>query len=740
MRLFLSRVCGLLAVAVLALPVPAVAQAGAAATSTTTQAPPSSQTKPPPSDPAAQPAATPDPVAEDTRSLFEPRWNMFQLSGRASSISGDPARWQRYQDLGDGLLFTQGRVLHETPEWNGSFSADNVAWRDQRYSGSYERIGFLKISGLFDEIPQFYSVDTRTAFVESGDGVLVLDDNAQRAANLNAYPPISPQFDLRESRKIGTFRVTATPTTQLDVTGGFTTTKHSGELPWGASFGFSNDNEVALPYRSRTNDMDVGLQWTNNKAMFRAAYNGSWFNNQADTLLWDNPLVLNDSTSAPGHGRMALWPSNSLQTLSAAGYTKLARRTQLTGSIAFGWANNDEALQPFTVNSALTQFALPRATADASATTVATNISLVSRPIDNWRFSTRFRRYDYSNGMPDTAISNYVSYDTSPGVSSTGGPLQYAHARNTFDADATWTGFQLVALTAAYTNNHNTYDFRIFESTNENVLQLKADSASVGFMTFRARYEYGDRGGSDLDEASLIQIGEQPAMRHYDVADRTRNRFVGQVDLAPSEAVTLSLSGGFGKDEFNDSYFGLQDAGFRNVTLSADYSSPNGFGVGGSYDYERYSGLARSRSASSNVAEKNDPNRDWTVDSKENVHYFSIYAYPPRIGANTEMRVAYEYAHARGNFFYEVGPALPPPAQLPETFNKLQDFRLDVRHRINRRLVGTLSYVYEPSKIFDFAFDPSVIDSIVQPSSLVLGYTYRPYTIHSFVFGILYYW
>ena len=48
---------------------------------------------------AAQPAATPEPAAEDTRSLFAPTWNMFQLSGRVSSISGDPARWQRYQDL-----------------------------------------------------------------------------------------------------------------------------------------------------------------------------------------------------------------------------------------------------------------------------------------------------------------------------------------------------------------------------------------------------------------------------------------------------------------------------------------------------------------------------------------------------------------------------------------------------------------------------------------------------------------
>ena len=164
--------------------------------------------------------------------------------------------------------------------------------------------------------------------------------------------------------------------------------------------------------------------------------------------------------------------------------------------------------------------------------------------------------------------------------------------------------------------------------------------------------------------------------------------------------------------------------------------------MGGSYDYERYSGLARSRSASPGAQEV-DPNRDWTVDSMERVHYFSVYLYPPRIFDATEVRVAYEYAHARGNYFYEVGPALATPtfpSQLPETFNKLQDFRLDVRHRLSRRLAATLSYVYEPSRIFDFAFDPSVINSIVQPSSLVLGYVYRPYTTHSTVVGILYYW
>ena len=34
----------------------------------------------------------------------------------------------------------------------------------------------------------------------------------------------------------------------------------------------------------------------------------------------------------------------------------------------------------------------------------------------------------------------------------------------------------------------------------------------------------------------------------------------------------------------------------------------------------------------------------------------------------------------------------------------------------------------------------SVVDGIVQPSSLVLGYVYRPYTTHTGVVGLLYHW
>jgi hypothetical protein len=86
------------------------------------------------------------------------------------------------------------------------------------------------------------------------------------------------------------------------------------------------------------------------------------------------------------------------------------------------------------------------------------------------------------------------------------------------------------------------------------------------------------------------------------------------------------------------------------------------------------------------------------------------------------------------------GSPLTPPVQLPVAYNRLQELRGEVRHRLSRNLAATASYTYEPFKVYDFAMDPSVINGIVQPSSLVLGYVYRPYTAHSAIVGILYFW
>jgi MtrB/PioB family decaheme-associated outer membrane protein len=680
-------------------------------------------------------------------SLFDQTWNQFEFGGRFTNVNGDQARFQRYQDLTSGVLFTDARFARQAQggDWLYRFTANNVGYLDQRYSGTYQRTGRFVVSGFWDQIPQYYSVDTKTPYTMSGSPLL-LDDATQLLiqngqAHLSAYIPLAPQFDLKERRDMGNLSFLATPTPNVDVTAVFTSTRHRGELPWGGSFGFGNDVEVALPYDSRTNDLTIGTEWSNRRDMLRIAYDGSWFNNIDETLIWDSPLRLTDSAaSGPATGRMSLWPTNNAQTVSAAGYAKFEHRTQLTGSVSFGLWNNNEPLQPFTTNLALPQIPLPRATAEAEAHVFSTNLNLVSHPATDWQFAARFRDYDYNNQTPATTITQYVAYDTSVGVSATGGPRLYAHNRATFDGDATWSGLHPVALTAGYTYNHTGYDDRTFDSTGENVLRLSADAVGTPWMTFHAKYEYGNRVGSGLNEALLVQIGEQPAMRYYDLANRTHNQFTGIVDFVPDERWTFSISGGVGRDNYPDSYFGLQQTTFDNVSFAVDFREPDGLGVGGNYNFERYSGLQQSRSAS--PGQEHDPTRNWTANTAETVNYFSIYITPPKFGPHTEARLTYDFSYAEGSYLYAIVPGgpLPPPSQLPNVYNKLQQLHVDVRHQLSNRLALSVSYLYEPFRVYDFAFDPSVVNSIVQPSSLVLGYVYRPYTANSLVVGLRYYW
>ena len=58
--------------------------------------------------------AAPDP-ADASRSLFELTDRELFIGGRFTSIDGDPARFQRYQDVRDGLLFTGFRYCSRRP-------------------------------------------------------------------------------------------------------------------------------------------------------------------------------------------------------------------------------------------------------------------------------------------------------------------------------------------------------------------------------------------------------------------------------------------------------------------------------------------------------------------------------------------------------------------------------------------------------------------------------------------------
>jgi len=87
---------------------------------------------PPPAQTPAPPAASSPAAADDaSRSLFDLADRELFIGGRVTSIDGDPARFQRYQDVRDGLLFSGFRYLFEKPDGASTFHR-SIAVEPQR--------------------------------------------------------------------------------------------------------------------------------------------------------------------------------------------------------------------------------------------------------------------------------------------------------------------------------------------------------------------------------------------------------------------------------------------------------------------------------------------------------------------------------------------------------------------------------------------------------------------------------
>ena len=666
-----------------------------------------------------------------------------------TSIDGDPARFQRYQDVRDGLLFPASAMRSRKPDGAYDFHAraNNVGWRDQEYFANYNRAGKLSLTGSYQQIPQFYSVDTATPYTGSG-GTLVLDDAAQRAAQggagLSPYPAIAPQFELRERRDIGRVDFAATPTPKLDVTANFTTQKHGGELPLGASFGFSNDVEVPLPYDSRANDFTIGTEWTNTKNMVRVAYSGSWFDNLAPTLVWDSPLKIDDVGGQAGarpHVAVAvqLRADDQLRRLHQAGAQDAGHRLLLLRPV-----EQQRAAAAVHDQYGAGDDPLPRANTDAEAHVFSTNLNLTSHPSTDWRFGARFRNYTYSNQMPATSITQYNNYDSGVWTTPTGGPDLYAHDRTTFDARRDLERDE--PARADRRLHAQRQRLRRADLQVERRGRLPRVGRRRGILddhlprAIRGRHRAADRGStssSSSTSASTRRCGTTTWPTGRGTASRRRStssrRTPGSSACRAGSCTTTSVTPSSGCR----SRPGAPSRSPPTTTCRTAWARAAPTISSGIPDCS-----SRTKGNGPPDPQFNDPLRNWTSDATETVHYFSIYASPPRIGRNTEVRFSYDFSNADASNLYTIpaGSPIPTPNQLPNVFNKLQQLHIDARHRLTSKLAATFSYLYEPLKIYDYAFDPSVVNGIVQPSSLVMGYVYRPYTANSAVFGVQYRW
>ena len=692
------------------------------------------------------------------RSETTGRWyGTVDFGARASTVDGDEARFQRYRDLRSGIYANNAIAGRRTQDWTFEAQAWNIGYRDQRYQIDFQRVGRLTGFFQYDQIPLFISADTKTLYVETSPGVFRIEDTVQQsiqagATTLRDYESQAAPFELRTMRRVGTGEVLFNATPNTDISVAIRNTNREGHIPFGGTFGFSNAVEIPAPLDARTTDFRTTVQWANSRTMFRVGWDASAYANDIDAMVWDNPLVFTDSTSAPGQGRMASWPGNTLTYVHGTGALTLPGRGRLTGYLAFGRGSQDETLLPFTINTALVQPPVARTTTQAKSQMTVAQLTFAMRPAPRLAVNARYRHADSDIETPlfDRSLGS-VSYDTKQVASAP--PSEYhSTARTSFDVDAAFEVLPAASLKVGYSNLASEYTHRIFETTGENVLRVSLDTTGNQYVNLRAQYEGRQRDGEGFDAEALAAVGEIPDMRHFDIANRDRRRFTLIASATPGGMFGVTASAGVGRDEYEDSGHGLQHFDSDQYSVGFNIAPGNAYEFNASYGWENYKSQQRSRNAGSD-AELADPRRDWTTDYEGKVNFVESSFDVNGAIERTMLRFFADWNKSNDTYLYGLvtGSPLAPPEQLPPVKNELLRAGVDMTYELSRNVHLGAAYWFDDYNVEDFALGPTTLSGIALPpiepgesapatNALLLGYLYRPYTAHVGFVRLTYGW
>ena len=671
---------------------------------------------------------------------------IVDVGARITSTDGDEARYERYRDLRSGV-FSRVRFDKNTDQVKFNLGASNIGYRDQNYYADYTS-GKARYSGYFDSIPLNYSYITSTPWVQTSTGVFNLDDAAQGAvqrkvpgvvgvpanvgqlATPSIYRGLAQPVDLQSKREALGLRYARDVNQSVGFNLAFTSTKKSGNQPYGMSFSFNNANELPMPLDNRTNDISTGIEYVRPEGMVRVGWDASFFDNKIKEVLWDNPLRLTDTNpydpngysngNGPAFGRMSMPPSNSMNTVSTTGLYKMPGHTTINGIVSFTAMNQNDALIPWTTNSAINNAgvwatfpglkALPRATAEASVHGMNAMFNFTSRPNRYFGLRMRYRFNDHKNLTPEFDAVEYVRFDAVP--EETGSGTQNFNIRqNTFDLTGTVNLVKYTSLNLSYVYDAFDRTGRAYSDMSDYAFKASVDTIGNQYFTLRAAAEHSNRVGSGFSEASIEDGGAQPGLRYYDESDRERNKGTLLVVVTPVGFMDVTASMSRATDTYKGEghEFGLLDNDNTNFTIAVGISPSDAVDFGASYGRDRFVTNQKSRNASPPPDPTwTDPNRDWTLKNDELVNNVDLYLNLPKLVQKTTVKFNYDYADSDNAYLFggprittlkSAGTFIP----LPNVTNQWQRLAADIQYQVAKKVGLAFSYWYEKFDISDYA-------------------------------------
>jgi hypothetical protein len=409
----------------------------------------------------------------------------------------------------------------------------------------------------------------------------------------------------------------------------------------------------------------------------------------------------------------------------------------VSATAAVSRGTQDDEFLPHTVNTRIlstvpevSMDSLPARSLDGRYTRVVLDGRLRSRLASGVNGTLRAHFQDYDNQTDQLHFPGVVAFDQvfNPGEVSTD-PV--SNRQQVYGLDLNWSPMSRVGLkgTAEYRLRDRT--FREIESDEEAVVAAEANVRPLDEVSFGASWRHGNRvPEAFLVEAYMEEDGtfiEQPALRRFDTAARRQDLVGADLVVSPSPQLDFSVNYDYSLNRYPESPLGLQYEESHGAIGQVAYALLQNVSVRGGYGWSQLRTHQRSMQASPPIP---TPGVEWTARIEDRNDF--VFAGADWMLVPRKWTIVGDYVFSRDQTEYDLNNATATAVDLPDTYHRRHEVRLDVRRNLRAGFEVIGRYGYDAFQAEDFAIKNIPIAGITGTNlaAIYLGDNVRNYDAH----------
>jgi MtrB/PioB family decaheme-associated outer membrane protein len=698
----------------------------------------------------------------------------------AGYSSEDSYRFGQYSGItSSGGFGVGGFSLQNTqnPEKSTYWSAraGDLGLETGNLSARYGDRGNYSLSLNFDQLPRYRFNDGATPFNGSGTVSQTLPGNWQGSERSSDFAVLSDSLkqvniDTRRERYTGGFEWQLDRAWQL--MGEFRHETKQGNETLGAIFGETGGNPrgslVARPVDYQIDEVTLGISYANQTTQYNLSYGAMLFSNDDKALRFANPFNNEDWATGAGFddgaiGKIGLEPDNKSYRLAFSGAHSLGGSTRLSGSVVSTTLEQDDSYLDYS-SVFLADYPLPATDLDGKVDSLVGALSLSSRLGRKTSLRLRYNYRERENRSPQN------SYQRIPGDAVPQEPLLsertrinriYDLQRSRYSADLTYRLGGRNRLSGGLELEETDRSMVDVATTDETTGYLKLDVAPTITTSGFIKLTRSSRDASTYDSTVPFVAGHNPDyvatlvgdeifendpfLRRYHLTDRERDEISGSVNFYPSDVVGLSLLAKTSRNDYPDAQLGITESEDTNFAADLSVSPAADWTLSLYYNYDQFenrnSGYQRRGGEPFYPQSVRDPQRNWTVTTKDRVHGLGTGIDWELLQGRLNLAMDASYTDAETQtrpFSADPAPSIPgsrADLPFPDVRTDILSFSLrgDYQLRPGREL--SVRYYYEEYRSDDWAIDDVRVDSV--PNMLLLGTQSFNYSAHLVVVSVL---